>query len=138
MSGACLPPEPLQRLAAVSDAGPKKTASRGGRPKKAAGEARALRLPNVRLTVGERLHIEAQAATARMLPTRYVRELVLGHRVQPITSAADDALLLELNRIGVNLNQLARALNSDRPERADLSATLDELRRVLAILAARA
>jgi hypothetical protein len=44
-------------------------------------------------------------------------------------------LLLELNRIGVNLNQIARALNSDRPERADLAETIAELRPILLALA---
>lgn len=43
-----------------------------------------------------------------------------------------DRLLLELNLIGVNLNQIARALNSDRPEQGDLAVTLAEFRAVLA------
>lgn len=47
-------------------------------------------------------------------------------------AATDDRLLVELNRVGVNINQIARALNSDRPEQGDLAATLSELRTVLA------
>ena len=120
----------------MAEPGPKQRIRRGGRPKKAAADVRALRLPNVRLTVPERLKIDADAAAAGKLPGPYVRALVLGHNVQPAKSAADDALLLELNRIGINLNQIARALNSDRPERADLAATIEELRRILSTLAA--
>lgn len=102
------------------------------RPPKSPDERRAARLPGPRLTDAELLHIEAQAAAAGLGLAEYVRRCVLGRRVDPARPVADDQLLLELNRVGVNLNQIARALNADRPERADLAAALGELRVVLA------
>ena len=102
------------------------------RPPKAPDERRDARLPGPRLTAAELLHVETQAAAAGVGLAEYVRRCVLGRRVDPARPVADDRLLLELNRAGVNLNQIARALNADRPERADLAATLAELRDVLA------
>lgn len=108
------------------------------RPLKAPDERRDERLPAPRVTAAELGHVEAQAAAAGLALAEYVRRGVLGQRVAPARTAADDRLLLELNRVGVNLNQIARALNSDRPEQGDLTATLAELRAVLARAAADA
>jgi len=108
------------------------------RPLKAPDERRDERLPAPRVTAAELGHVEAQAAAAGLALAEYVRRSVLGQRVGPARTAADDRLLLELNRVGVNLNQIARALNSDRPEQGDLAATLAELRAVLARAAAHA
>jgi hypothetical protein len=106
------------------------------RPLKAPDERRDERLPAPRVTAAELGLVEGQAAAAGLDMAAYVRRCVLGQRVAPARTAADDALLLELNRVGVNLNQIARALNSDRPELIDLAATLAELRAVLAKAAA--
>jgi hypothetical protein len=105
------------------------------RPLKAPDERRDERLPAPRVTAAELGHVEAQAAAAGVALAEYVRRGVLGQRVAPARTAADDRLLLELNRVGVNLNQIARSLNSDRPERADLASALSELRAVVADLA---
>lgn len=106
------------------------------RPRKAEDERRTTQLPPVRMTEAERVHVEDQAARAGLPVSDFARRVVLGYRVAPARSAADDRLLLELNRIGVNMNQIARNLNSDRPENIDLSEVLAELKRVLAVAAA--
>jgi len=106
------------------------------RPLKAPDERRDERLPAPRVTAAELGLVEGQAAAAGLDMAAYVRRCVLGQRITAARTAADDALLLELNRVGVNLNQIARALNSDRPELIDLAATLAELRAVLAKAAA--
>ena len=106
------------------------------RPRLAPDERRDEQLPPVRLTAAERVFIEHQAAAARLSVSDYARRRLMGHRVAPARAAADDRLILELNRVGVNLNPIARALNTDRPERADLSDMLDELKRVLSRVAA--
>jgi len=80
--------------------------------------------------------VTARAAAAGLGLAEYVRQCVLRKRITPVRPMADDRLLLELNRVGVNLNQIARALNSDRPEQGDIAATLAELRTVLAKVAA--
>ena len=54
--------------------------------------------------------------------SRYVREVALGHRLK---SRADAMLINDLNRIGVNLNQLARVANSTH--RIDAETQLRQL-----------
>ena len=102
------------------------------RPKKQPGEKRDQRF-NLRFTLAEIEQLRAQALTAGLAPHEYARERVLGHRVQ---SSGDlqlrAALVSELNRIGVNLNQLAKTINAgrDMPQMAEV--VLAELRGTLA------
>ncbi|MEZ6069481.1 MAG: plasmid mobilization relaxosome protein MobC [Pirellulales bacterium] len=61
-----------------------------------------------------------------------VRRRALSLPVQPTPSRIDGRLLAELNRIGVNVNQLARSINTDREFRGDWRAIKEELTRLLA------
>lgn len=84
---------------------------RMARPKKQAAEARTEQM-NTRYTLAEREYIRSQAAAAGMSESDYVRTRALGHSVSPARSSrADPALVTELNSIGVNVNQLARAVH---------------------------
>lgn len=107
-----------------------------GRPRKTAEERRDEQLPPVRLTVAERAFIEAQAMRAGLSVSDYARRRLLGHMVSAARTRSDDRAILELNRVGVLLNQVARALHTDRPERVELGDVLDELRAVLVKVAA--
>lgn len=79
------------------------------RPKKQPHETRDQRF-NLRLTLAEIDHVRAQAAAAGLDPHEYARRRALGHAVPPAPQrGSDPALVSELNRIGVNVNQLARA-----------------------------
>ena len=78
------------------------------RPKKYDEEKRTERF-NLRLTLAEIEHLGTQAAATGLAPHEYVRRRVLGHVVAPAPRQADAALVSEINRIGVNVNQLARA-----------------------------
>jgi hypothetical protein len=115
---------------------PRRPLPRMARPLKAPEERRDERLPAPRMTAAELAFVEGQAASAGLGIAEYVRRRVLGRRIAPARPVADERLLLELNRVGVNLNQIARALNSDRPEQADLAVVLSDLREVLAVVAA--
>lgn len=106
-----------------------------GRPRKAPGERRDDRLPNVRVTAAERAFVEQQAAAAGLPLVEYCRRRILGVIVRPRVAAADELALVELNRAGVNLNQIAKALNSGRDLPADFSAVLDEVRAAVAKVA---
>ncbi|WP_149541481.1 plasmid mobilization protein [Siccirubricoccus phaeus] len=110
---------------------------RTGRPKLAPGEGREAQLPPVRLTLAERDHVEAQAAAAGISVAEFTRRAVLGLRVQPRRTETEDRLIVALSRVGNLLNQIARAMHTDRPEHADLQAALDHLRTLLALLAGR-
>ena len=67
-----------------------------------------------------------RAESLNLPVSRYVREVALGHRLK---SRADAMLIHQLNRIGVNINQLAKVANATKRLDAE-----DRLREVLARL----
>ena len=69
-------------------------------------EERRARTVGVRVTAAEAAELRERAQTAGLSMGAYLRRRALGQRVR---IAAE---LRELNRIGVNLNQMARAMNS--------------------------
>lgn len=76
-------------------------------------EKRRTRTVGVRLTAGEAEALSEQARAARLSLGAYVRRRALGQRVRVLEERRLGAAeLRELNRIGVNLNQVARQLNS--------------------------
>ena len=90
----------------------------------------------IRLTPAERLALSAEAARLRLSPTELARQrLIRGRVVVRQHRQPDPRLVFELGKIGVNLNQIARALNSDQKlNPATIEAALDELRPVIARL----
>ena len=102
------------------------------RPRTAPDERRDARCPSPRLTPAELLFVDSQARVAGLGLADFVRRRVLGARIKPARPVADAQAVLALNRVGVLLNQIARALYSDRPPQGDLAAALSDLRDVLA------
>ena len=102
------------------------------RPKKQQPDTRSERL-NLRLLPDERAIIRARAAASGLSPTDYARRRVLGGKLAVVAPRrADPALVLAVNRAGVNLNQIARALNSGLGHNPhELSETLARLNRLL-------
>lgn len=86
-----------------------------GRPRKEEHERRTASI-RADLTEAEKVYVQEQAARAGLSEAEYTRRRVLGYAVvSPAASRrADPALITELNRIGVNVNQLARAVHTDR------------------------
>lgn len=84
-----------------------------------------------RLTLAEREYIRDQANAAGLSISEFIRRRCQGLPVQPPASRADADLLYELNRIGVNVNQIARATNTDREFRGDWQAIAEALRLAL-------
>ena len=78
----------------------------------------------------EKADLRAAATEAGITVSEYVRRRSLG---RPVTARADRETRVLLRRIGVNLNQLARAANTSgaAPPEAGLADALDHLRRVL-------
>jgi len=102
------------------------------RPKKQQPDTRSERL-NLRLLPDERATIEARAAASGLTPTDYARRRALGGKLAVVAPRrADPALVLAVNRAGVNLNQIARALNSGLGHSPhELSETLTRLNQLL-------
>ena len=81
-------------------------------------ERRTARLPAVRLTDAELDHVTEQATNAQLSLTDYVRTLALTEEVTPRRTKLESSVLVELNKIGVNLNQVAHAANIGRTDEA--------------------
>lgn len=96
------------------------------RPTKAPEEKRTA-LVRFRVTVLERAMIDEAAAAAGLDPSEFCRRRALSYRIPPARSVADDRLIYEINRIGVNLNQIKRAAHLGKTLEGKLSAALDEL-----------
>ena len=112
------------------------TRAKRGRPRKPDGEARTLALPSIRVSVAELSFIETQAHAAGLPVSAYVRKLATGRRVSPRTTALEDKLLVELNRCGVNLHQIVKALNFGQGLPSDIASVTDELRTAIAHVSA--
>ena len=78
-----------------------------GRPKKPPAESRTAQL-HVLVTPAERSAVHRAATDAGLSVSAFVRRRALG---QPIAARADAQARAALRRVGVNLNQLARAAN---------------------------
>lgn len=85
------------------------------RPRKEEHERRTASV-RADLTEAEKVFVQEQAARAGLSEAEYTRRRVLGFAVASPAAArrTDPALITELNRIGVNVNQLARAAHTDR------------------------
>lgn len=105
------------------------------RPKKTYHEKRTEQL-NIGLTLHEIEQIRARAETAGLIPVDYARKCLLGHVVKPAKRHADAALISELNRIGVNLNQIMPAFHTNKLLRKDWSPVVAQLQAVLKKVAA--
>ena len=76
-------------------------------------EERRTRTVGVRVTEAEAEELQERAQGARLSLGAYLRRRALGQRVRSaVERRLGAAELRELNRIGVNLNQMARTLNS--------------------------
>jgi hypothetical protein len=70
---------------------------------------------NIRLTVAEHKKIGAYAQSAGLSPANWIRQKVFTGRFPPVkNSPIEAALYRELHRIGVNLNQAVKQVNSFR------------------------
>ncbi|SMH26053.1 plasmid mobilization protein [Mesorhizobium australicum] len=106
-----------------------------GRPTLAADERRDDRLPGIRVTAAERHHVELLAERAGVSVAEFCRRAVLGQRMPQRRAQADAVALVELNRAGVNLNQIAKRVNAGRDLPPDFPQVLAEVRSAVAKVA---
>lgn len=116
----------------------KGAAGRMARPKKQDHEKRSALIPPVRVTEAEMAHVIAQSEAANLTVTDYARQRVLTGKVTLPPSPIDASLLSDLNRIGNNLNQIARQVNRGRQHDPDhLGHVLHQLNTALEVVARR-
>ncbi len=103
------------------------------RPRKQEHERRTASV-RADLTEAEKAYVQEQAVKAGLSEAEYTRRRVLGFAVASTSGArcSDPAIVTELNRIGNNVNQLTRAVHTDRDFAKFWREVGQELRRVLA------
>ena len=93
-------------------------------------EERRTRTVGVRVTEAEAEELQERAQAARLSMGAYLRRRGLGQWVRTT------AELRELNRIGVNLNQMARAMNSGAAAPAGTREAVEQVSEMVARLLA--
>lgn len=90
----------------------------------------------IRLTPGERLALTHEAERLSISPTELARQrLTKGRVVVHEHRQLAPRQVFELGRIGINLNQIARALNSRQNiNPATIESAIDELKKLIASL----
>ena len=102
------------------------------RPQKAAGDKRTLHMPPVRMTAAELALLEEQASATGLSVSEYARQRLLTGQVKTARPKESASILVELSRVGNNLNQIARQLNRGRAhDPHHLDYVLGELVKVL-------
>ena len=96
-------------------------------------EARRKRTVGVRVTEAEATELRERAQAARLSMGAYLRRRGLGQRVRMATERRLGAAeLRELNRIGVNLNQMARAMNAGAAAPAGTREAVEQVSELVA------
>lgn len=102
------------------------------RPKKEQHEQRRAHFPAVRVTDAELYQLQEKADAVKLTPSEFIRQRVLAGKITPPRTPSQASLITELNRIGVNLNQIARQVNRGREhDPHHLDHVLFELTKVL-------
>ena len=100
-------------------------------------EERRTRTVGVRVTETEAEELRERAQAARLSVGSYLRRRALGQRVRMVAERRLGAAeLRELNRIGVNLNQMARAMNSGTGAPAETREAVERVGELVARLLA--
>ena len=87
---------------------------------------------STRVTPKQREIIEEKAYSSYRTPSMYLRDCALGKKI--IVVKGIDELCNELRKIGNNLNQLTRAVNSGYIYEVDLLETREEVARIWQLL----
>ena len=90
------------------------------RPNKNTDDKASKVLPPIRVTDSEKAMIRSRAAQAGMTMSEYIRQMALYGEVTIRQSQYDHGFVEQLRRIGVNLNQQTKALNSTGAVRPEL------------------
>ena len=91
---------------------------------------------NVRMTVEERSRLEGMAKEAGLTRSDFVRACVSGKEIRQRQGAEIGQLYTEINRIGNNINQIARSVNAGIADAKDAREALFLLRRVYELMEA--
>mgnify|MGYP002959259436 CR=1 FL=1 len=89
----------------------------------------------IRLTDNEKNHLQRQAANAGLKMEPFIRKLIMGVNISPRPPSNIVNLIREVNRIGNNINQIAKKVNTTGDlypeEMQELKEMVKELWRIL-------
>lgn len=78
--------------------------NQGGRPRKDPADRRS-KTHGLRLSPNEKAELEERAERAGLSLSEYIRRRALG---KPVKTAVDEEAVRQMQRVGVNLNQIAK------------------------------
>ena len=84
----------------------------------------------MRLTKAERAHLDRLSRESGLTLSRTIRACISGTELRPRPPEELGQLYTEVNRIGNNINQIARKINAGLGTRADVAEALFLLRQV--------
>lgn len=105
-------------------------------PKKDPDQKRS-EVARARVTLAEKERVIANAQTAGMTETNFIRARILGEVIRSSNQSVDPALVHAINRVGNNVNQLARSVHRGSDFQAYWREVGDELERVLNVVLER-
>lgn len=89
---------------------------------------------SVRLTVEEREHLDRMARESGLSLSNVIRSCIDRTEIRQRQPAAINDLYKEINRIGVNINQIARRANAGIATQKDVKEAIFLLRQVYALM----
>lgn len=84
----------------------------------------------LRLSDSEKKKLEQDATMAGLSKTDLLRSLIMGLTIKPRPPAELRELYIAINRIGVNINQIARKVNAGIASKNDMQELLFLMRKV--------
>ena len=101
------------------------------RPKKKLDEIKLLQI-NLRVTLNEQVQLEEIAKANGLNLVEYIRRRALQKQLPKFTmSGLQRDLLIELSRIGSNINQMSKRVNQGNPNLKGLESELSNLHKQL-------
>ena len=101
------------------------------RPKKSIDQLKIIQI-NIRVTLEEQIHLEQSAKIYGLTLVGYIRRRILNQQLPKHTMpGVNRELLIELSRVGNNINQLTKKANQNNPNLIGLRTELDCLYEVL-------
>ena len=97
------------------------------RPRKKYSEKLTAVLPPIRCTKAEKESIKEKAKAAQLSMSEYVRQKAISGKVIKVDSELNLEMVEQLRRIGINLNQQTRRLNTTGNMPLQLSSVWDRL-----------
>jgi len=69
----------------------------------------------VRMSKNQKLHLQRQSLIAGCSIAEFIRQLVAGTKIEPVPAVGSAELIFAIDKIGNNINQIAKKVNMGNP-----------------------